>query len=181
MEILERTKTVTGTYALYLWNRVTLPDQEAIEEWSAEFHSGDLHRVETPRDRVIANCREHVGAAFSLVTGEITEGPQIAGAACGIDTNASIVRAKWLGPVRTPFGEAQRVLVADPENVRQYDVSDQGVLLGATYRQNQPGNRLLLTAEAVKLEPVLPGVGMFDRESLRTSFVPDAYKVPPAR
>ncbi len=55
--VVERTKTTSSTYTLYLWNRVTIPGEPVLEEGSAEFHKGDLHRFETPRDRIIADCR----------------------------------------------------------------------------------------------------------------------------
>lgn len=181
MEVLERTRTTDATYALYVWNRIAIPGQEPVEEWSAEFHSGDLHRVETPRDRVVADCGAGTGTALSLATGEVTEGPQIAGAACGINANAAITGAQWVGPVQTPLGSAERVRILDREHVRDYDVAANGALLRTAYSENRPGGRLLLTATAVGLEPALPEAAMFDRKSLERSFVPDRYKAPPAR
>jgi hypothetical protein len=176
LDVLERTRKVDGTYALYIWNRITPRDKEPTEEWSAEFHSGDLHRVETPRDRLIANCRAGTGVALSLVTGEVVEGPQVAGAACGINRNRPMISAEWLGRVSTPMGEADRVRVVDRDNVRQYDVSREGVLLGATYAENRPGRYLVLTAEAMKLDSALPHADMFDRKSLQESFVPHQFR-----
>ena len=54
--IIARSKLTRATYAVYAWNKMQHPEQPAVEEWSAEFNSGSLHRVETPRDRVIADC-----------------------------------------------------------------------------------------------------------------------------
>jgi hypothetical protein len=180
MEVLERTKEVDADYALYLWNRVTPPDRDPVENWSAEFHSGDLHRVETPETRAVANCRTRAGAVFSVETGEVREGPDVADAACGINTNVAIVSAEWLGPVETALGPAERVRIVDEAHVRQYDVSREGVLLRTTYSENGAAGDLLLTAEAVRLETALPASDMFDRGSLERSFVPDRYKAPPA-
>lgn len=176
IQVLEKTKTVKATYSLYVWNRITLAGSEPVEEWGAEFHSGNLHRVETPRDRVVADCSAHTGAALSLLTGKLVEGPQVASAACGINTNASIVAVDFLGPIQSAFGEAQRVRVIDRQHVREYDVSDNGVLLRTTYSENRPGGNLLLTAEAVALEASLPDKNMFDQSSLEKSFVPEKYQ-----
>ncbi len=179
LQVLQKTKTPTTEYALYIWNRVTLPKQPPVEEWSAEFHSGDLHRVETPRDRVVANCRLLTGASLNLVTGAVSEGAQVANAACGINTNGSNVTFEWLGPVHSMFGRAERIRLTDPSYIRVYDVSDAGVLLRTTYSENREGGSFLLTASAVGVEKVLPSMDMFDRSSLVKSYVPDRYKRQP--
>lgn len=176
LALLEKTKAVTGTYSAYYWNRITIPDKEPVEEWSAEFHSGSLHRVETPRNRVIANCAARTGVALDLSTQEIFEGPQVASAACGINTNFPIIKMEWLGAVRSAFGKARRVRVVDSANVRQYDVSENGILLASTYSENREGGSPLLVMEAVGLEKRLPEQDMFDRGSLARSFVPEGYK-----
>jgi hypothetical protein len=50
--VVDRTKSTRATYAIYTWIRISRLGQPPHEEWSAEFNSGALHRVETPRDRV---------------------------------------------------------------------------------------------------------------------------------
>lgn len=50
------TRETRATYSVFFWNVITRPGSPAQAEWSAEFHKGALHRVETPRDRIVANC-----------------------------------------------------------------------------------------------------------------------------
>lgn len=177
--ILARTKAAQATYAVYSWNRITVPDEAPVEEWSAEFHHGDLHRVETPRDRVVADCRAGTGWAVSLVSGAFNHGPQVAAAACGINTNAMIAELALLGPVSTPFGPAERVRIIDAQHVREYDVSPEGILLGTTYVQHAPGGQQLISVRAFRVERRLPDSAMFDPASLGRSFVPEALRQKP--
>lgn len=184
--ILARTKATQATYAAYFWNRITLPlpDQAPVEEWSAEFHQGDLHRVETPRDRVLADCRNGTGWALSLVTGALNHGPQVAAAACGINTNAIVAKLTLLGPVSTPFGPAEQVRVVDNEHIRDYAVSADGILLKTTYAQNDAAGRPVLTARAFRVDRTLPESAgpdgaMFDPASLTRSFVAEEMRRKP--
>ena len=179
LEVLERTKTTRVTYALYMWNRVMPADQAPREEWSAEFHSGDLHRVETPLARAVADCAAGTGTAFFVDSGEYVEGPQVARSACGINTNIVFQSAEWVGEVRTRFGVADRVRIVDEQNVRHYDVSRDGILLGSTYAENAPGERLQLSTVATAVLRTLPEPDMFDRDSLARSFVAEVYRQPP--
>lgn len=55
-EVIDRSKATQATYAVYNWNELPR-DGQLVQEWSAEFHSGDKHRVETLRDRLIADCK----------------------------------------------------------------------------------------------------------------------------
>jgi hypothetical protein len=179
LEVLTRTKTTTKTYALYLWNRITPPGGAPIEEWSAEFHSGDLHRVETPHDRLVANCRTGAGFAYSMETGRSSEGAWIARTACGIDTNRPFLSAEWQGRVQTPSGEADRVTIVTAELVRRYDISPDGVILATRFADNAPGEAVRLVNWAVAVEAALPAPDIFDRASLARSVVPERYKQPP--
>ncbi len=180
LAVLEKTKSTSVTYSAYYWNRITLPSKQPVEEWAAEFHSGSKHRVETPRDRVVADCRAKTGTAINIASGEVIEGPRVAAAACGINTNFAITQIERLGTFRSAFGNIQRVRVADSQNIRLYDVSDDGVLIATTYSENRPDGHILLSARAVNLETKLPAADMFDRSSLQRSFVPEDYKRAPA-
>jgi hypothetical protein len=173
MRVLERTKTTSATYSMYLWNRVAKPGQPVLEEASVEFHKGDFHRVETPRDRIVANCREQTGFYLSVVSGEIIEGPKVAAVACGINTNFPFISVDLLPDVRTDFGTAQRVRVVDAENIRVYDVLQNGALVQTTYTENRPGGSLLIVTQAIRLDDVVPDEGMFTKASLATRFLPD--------
>ncbi|HYD24173.1 MAG TPA: hypothetical protein VEB68_05195 [Croceibacterium sp.] len=177
--IVERTKTVDTTYANYNWNRIIPPDGPVVEEWSAEFHSGSLHRVETPRDRLIADCENMTGVALSLETGEKVSGPQVAGAACGINTNTPILSARVIGRVDRAGSVSDRIEVVDRDNVRIYDVTEDGVIVRATYASSEAPERLILETWSVALERELPAADMFSSESLRRSFVPDRFKREP--
>jgi hypothetical protein len=178
--ILARTKTTTKIYALYLWTRATPTDRPARSEWSAEFHSGDLHRVETPRDRLVANCRTGEGFAYSAETGQSYSGAWIARTACGIDTNTPFEEVEWLGKVRTRFGPADRVKVVAGELVRRYDVSREGILLGTVFTERAAGKAMVLVNWATGVERKLPEKDIFSRESLARSVVPQRYKRAPA-
>lgn len=180
-EVIQRTKTTRATYAVYNWNRIEIPGHPSTEEWSAEFHSGSLHRVETPRDRVVADCQSGTGSALSLMTGQIKSGPEVALYACGINTAKPIVSARWVGKISTHFGSADRIEIVDRDNIRTYDVSDQGVILDTEYRANNALRPVVLEDYAVAVQPMLPDTNMFDEASLGKSFVPDKFKHSPAR
>lgn len=175
--VVDRTKTTQETYAQYSWNEI-VADGRTIQEWAAEFHSGDKHRVETPRDRVIADCRAQTGIALSLVTGKTVEGPMVARSACGINTNKAFTSAEWQGLVRTRFGPADRVRLADKDVVRTYDISPTGVILRTTYVDGAD-RRLVLSSEAVGVLPQLPASDIFDKASLARSYVPERFKTAP--
>ncbi|WP_454885328.1 hypothetical protein [Sphingomonas oryzagri] len=106
LAVLERTKTTKVTYALYSWNKITPVDQAASEEWSAEFNDESSHRVETPRDRLIANCVEMSGFYNSLTSGKTLSGPAVAGAVCGINTDKPVISIRYMGHVVDPAGDA---------------------------------------------------------------------------
>jgi hypothetical protein len=177
--VIARSKLTRSTYAVYFWNRIQPPGQEAAEEWSAEFNSGSLHRVETPRDRLIADCAAHTGTYLSLVTHEVVTGPQIAGVACGINTNRPFLALEALGRVKIRFIDADRVRVTDAENVRTYDISDDGIILRTTFETNDARHLLVLDVEAVEVSRSLPSSNIFDEASLNMSFVPDRLKAAP--
>jgi hypothetical protein len=176
LEVVKRSKSARATYSVYLWNRVTPPGKPATSEWSAEFNAGNLHRVETPRDRVVANCAQPGGFAISLPTGGIQQGPAVAGYACGINTDKPFLATAWKGIVHTKFGDADHVRVVDADNIRDYDVTKEGLIVGSVYAANQPGEAILLRAEAVAVLHDLPERDMFDRHSLGRSYVPERFR-----
>ncbi len=178
-QIISRTKTVSTTYAVYFWNHGRSPSLASADEWSAEFHSGSLHRVETPRDRVVANCAEGTGAYLNLASGLVSKGPGVAAAACGINTNRQFIAVKWMGRVQSFSIPADRIQLTDSSNIRTYDVSDDGVILASVYALRDPQKSTELETFAVSLSAVLPDKSMFDEASLQKSFVPEQFKKPP--
>ena len=177
-EVVQRTKTTRATYALYNWNRITRPGQSPVEEWGAEFNAGALHRVETPRDRVIADCAAGTGSYYSVATGKVGSGPGVAGGACGINTNRPATEAHWLGSIATAFGKADRIQLSDDKYVRTYDVRADGVIVHEVIAQNLPGEPPLIVTDAIAILPVLPSPQIFDEKSLHDSFVPDRFRRP---
>jgi hypothetical protein len=180
-QVISRTKVVSATYAVYYWNHGRSPSLAAADEWSAEFNSGSLHRVETPRDRVVADCKAGTGAYLNVASGQVTRGPGVAAAACGINTNRQIVAAKWVGRVQSYLAAADRIQITDSSNIRTYDISDDGVILASVYALRDPQQSVELETFAVSLTPALPDQSMFDEASLQKSFVPERYKTAPLR
>jgi len=177
-EVVDRTKTTRATYAVYTWNELSR-DGATVQEWAAEFHSGDKHRVETPRDRLVADCKAQTGSGLTPATGDTIDGPAVARAACGINTNKTFLAVEWKGQVETPFGMADRVRLVDKDDIRTYDVSPSGVIVHATYARNTPDAPVELISEAVGVLPDLPAPDMFDKASLARSYVPDRFKAAP--
>lgn len=99
--------------------------------------------------------------------------------ACGINTNRQFLAAESLGRVKGRFGAADRVRLADEENIRTYDISDDGLILRTTYELNNSDRALVLDVETVALVQSLPSQNMFDEASLGMSFVPEKFKSTP--
>jgi hypothetical protein len=175
--IIARTRATVATYSVYSWNRVTRPGEKPFEEWSAEFHKHDFHRVETPRERLIADCSSKVGVALSVETGKVVNGSSIAEAACGVQANSKIVAATNDGVRATPFGPADLITVRDPENVRTYEVLENGVIVGATIA-TLDGVRLL-TMQAIAVSDTARD-DIFSVASLDRSAVPGEFQQAPA-
>ena len=177
--IIARTKLTQTTYAAYFWNRIERAGQAPVEEWSAEFNAGPRHRVETPRDRVVADCAAQSGSAWSIARGDLIVGAGVAAAACGINTNVAFLKVEYLGRVESRFGQADRVRVTDANTIRTYDVADSGILLRTVYQTNSPQPQTLLVCEAVAVFDRLPDAAMFDDSFLLKSFVPERFKLAP--
>jgi hypothetical protein len=172
---IERSQQTTATYSLYSWNDV--PDGQGIEDgWSAEFHSGDLHRVESPMSRSVADCKKRTGTNLNLKTGKIISNHTVSNAACGINTNFQFRAVEWLGRHKTTFGDADRVRITDDNSILTYDVLDNGVLVSTIVvdRQGKP----LVTNSPIALLATVPE-GIFSEESLQLSVVPEKYRKPP--
>ena len=177
--VVERTRTTESTYALYAWNWVRDPDGSRRREWSAEFHSGTRHRVETPAVRIVADCAAHTGTALDVTSGESIEGPSVAAAACGISAHAPVRSLEWLGRRDSRFGPVDLLRLVDPENERTYAVSAEGILVAAEIFASDPQAAHCVQNEAVAVERTLPEGDFFSVESLARSVVADRYREPP--
>lgn len=109
LAVVERTRKPTANYSAYSWNWLTVPGKAPREEWSAEFHNGSRHRVETPGVRLVADCAVGTGVGTGLEDGVTTRGQAVANAACGINSNKDLEKAEHLGQLQTSFGPADRV------------------------------------------------------------------------
>ena len=174
-EVVDRSRTTNATYSLYSRSRLTLEGRAPVEEWGAEFHHGALHRVETPTNRMVANCTDLSGTHLFLPTGERSSEEWIAKAACGINANKPIASSEWLGRVDTPFGPADRVKLVDGDSIRTYDVADNGALVAGTISDLDGTMRVVNTA--VELRPRVADMGIFAPSSLNRSAVPDRIKI----
>lgn len=177
--IIALTRETRASYSLYLWNVVTLRGAPELREWSAEFHMGPLHRVETPRDRIVADCAAMTGTHLDLRSGERTSGAHVARAACGIHANSRILSAAVVGTSDSDrFGPVVHLEIVDPGAVRTYAVAANGALVAATISDHS-GHRDL-AAEAVRLENEVRA-DIFSSESLDDSAVPGRFRqAPPA-
>ncbi len=174
--VIERTRTTKANYALYMWNEFSPARGDQMGEWSAEFHSGDLHRVETPAARIIANCRTMTGTIFYIETKKTQSGEKVAKSACGIDANEAVLRAVRVPAIETPFGRSDGVALFTQDMVRTYHVAQDGILLAISYKPYFGGRAL--TNWAVQVDRSVPDPAMFTEKSLKRSFVPRRYKVP---
>lgn len=180
--LIDNTRNTRETYSLYSWNILFPQGADEVQEWSAEFHSGTKHRVETPRDRLIADCSTMEGSHLNIAADEVVRGPEVAKAACGIQANSKIESARRLGERSTPFGTSTQIEIIDPVHVRTYDIDAGGILLGATISDKDDQRTLRLKSVAVAVEKALPAEDIFSEESLEESVVAEQYRVaPPTR
>jgi hypothetical protein len=178
-KLIELTRKTDTTYALYMWNVISTTGKAPVEEWSAEFHLGHLHRVETPNFRVVADCKAMTGSFINVETGESGEGPKVAKSACGIDANQKILKARLLEEKITKFGVAKSIEIINDSERRTYDISDQGILLGATIRNIDVPESLNLVNAAMHVDPALPEQNIFSTASLSRSVVPVKFRQSP--
>lgn len=171
--LIDLTRKTRATYSLVTWNRITRPDGTVTEEWSAEFHDGVHHRVETPRDRIVADCSTMTGTYVQMGSARMINGASVARAACGVQANSVIQSARIAGKRQTRFGPATHLVVIDADNIRTYDVDANGVLLGATISDRDGHLRLVSRAVSLTAD-VSPDI--FSIESLGKSAVPEKLR-----
>jgi len=171
--LIALTRETQATYSIVSANRLYREQGRVDHEWAAEFHDGVQHRVETPRDRLIADCAAKTGTYFSVESRKVFESPGVAGAACGVNANAKILAARTDGRRHTAFGPATRLIVTDDNAIRTYDIAPDGAILGATISARD--GRIQLVSRAVYYKAKVP-TGIFSVVSLAQSAVPEAWQ-----
>jgi hypothetical protein len=179
LAVFERTKQTRATYALYAWNWVKGPGFESGPHWSAEFHSGNAHRVETPHVRVIADCAAGTGTMLNVDKGLTESGTAVARAACGINSNFSLRNLEWVGRKSTRFGQVDIIRILDQSDERIYAVDEIGVLVASEIFPRDPAARYCVQQEPLAVERELPATDMFSAESLGRSFAAERFSTPP--
>jgi hypothetical protein len=177
--VFERTKQTRATYALYAWNWVKGSGFETGPHWSAEFHKGHLHRVETPHLRLVADCAAGTGTMLRVDTNETESGATVAGAACGISSNAPIRKLEWLGRKDSRFGLVDTIRILDSDDERIYTVDETGVLVASEIFPRDAAAAYCVQQEPLAVERELPAADMFSADSLLRSFAAERLHTPP--
>jgi len=173
---VNRSRNPTADYSVFTWNEANTPDRGRVSEWSAEFHRGQLHRVETPLNRIIADCGKQIGTWLDVTTGKRVAGVRVAKAACGVNANASVSATRFLGEQRGRFGLVDRVELTDADGIRTYDIDDAGAIVAATI--TGADGTLHLKADATARLP-RADEDIFSEGSLERSAVPNQYRLKP--
>ena len=178
-QVVERTRTTTATYAVYLWGGSIDRAGKIEDHWSAEFHAGDWHRMEGPDSRVVANCRTRIGYVYDVKTGMTAAAPNAYRGACGIFDPGNVTSTERL----SGFGDKQRsldfVILSDPNFVRRYVIDNRGAILESLWSAADGTTRPCIWTKALADEDTLPSTNMFTDASLTQSFVPAKYLVRP--
>jgi hypothetical protein len=178
IEIILRTRETQGTYAVYMWNEVTPKDKTPFAEWSAEFHSGNLHRVENPNIRMIADCKAMTGTFLEIQTQKRIEGAQVARMACGINSNPKILSARKIGFEKSDFGDVTEIEIIDTSERRTYKVTFDGILVGSTIGEVAKGGHVWVVNRAFYVSRIITESDIFSENSLNRSFVSQKFRVP---
>ena len=170
-QLIERTQTTQAPYALVSSNEIRR-DDATIHEFAAEFNQGDLHRVETPRDRIVANCRTGWNAHLNVATGAITHDDSASGMACGVYTGDGVVSAEITGTKNSQFGLLQQLKIKTVGGLtRMYDIAANGAIVSEEIVD--PAGRPRLVMTAISLSNRLPSTDLFSEASLAKSAVAD--------
>lgn len=170
-QLIERTQTTQEPYALVSSNEIRR-DDTTLHEFAAEFNQGDLHRVETPRDRIVTNCRTGWNAHLNVATGAITHDDSVSGMACGVYTGDGVVNAEITGTTRSQFGLLQQLKIKTISGLtRIYGIAANGAIVSEEIVDPAGKPRLVMTA--ISLSDHLPTTDIFSEASLAKSVVTD--------
>jgi hypothetical protein len=170
-QLIERTQTTQEPYALVSRNEIRR-DDTTLHEFAAEFNQGDLHRVETPRDRIVTNCRTGWNAHLNVATGEIAHDDSVSGMACGVYTGDGVVNAEITGTTHSQFGLLQQLKIKTISGLtRIYGIAANGAIVSEEIVDPAGKPRLVVTA--ISLSDRLPTTDIFSEASLAKGVVPD--------
>lgn len=177
--VLMRTKTTQATYTAYEWNAARDEEGNPSGEWAAEFHSGDWHRLEVPRVRIVANCRTHEGYSYDVKSNTSRASDTAWLGACGIDTAGQIIAVDRMPSIQGKNGRLDVIRIKGTPWLRYYAVDRNGVIVQSNRVAPNGSPAPCLQNRAVAILSSLPTKDMFSRASLARSFVPDRYRQPP--
>jgi len=170
-QLIDWTKNNRARYTVVSRNEIPR-DDATIYEFSAEFNEGDLHRVETPRDRVVTNCRTGWIAHLNVATGEITHDAPLSGVACGIYTGDKMVSAEISSAKSSKFGPIKQLHLKTASGLtRIYGVASNGAIVAEQIID--PAGKTLIVMTALSLSDRLPSVDLFTEASLSKSAISD--------
>lgn len=176
-KVMALTRNTHATFSLYAWNVVKPEGKPQFGQWSAEFHSGDLHRVESGQHRMVADCKQMTASYFDPETLLIIDDNKAARVACGVADLRPIQRGAYLGRASGRFGWVERIRIEDGETIRTYSIDRRGAIVAQTVANSK--GQWILRLEAREIRSWVPSA-IFTRESLNHSVVPDNMKSPPA-
>ncbi len=177
--VVQRTKATKATYAAYQWNTIRDDEGNPSGEWAAEFHSGDMHRLEIAEVRIVANCRTHQGWLYDVKAGETQDSDTVWLTACGIDTTDQITAVDLLPQLGGKGGPFDVVKITGGPWIRYYAVDRNGVIVRSNRVAANGSPSPCLQNRALAILPALPARDMFTRASLARSFVPERYRQAP--
>jgi hypothetical protein len=174
--VFDRTKTIQATYALYDWNWRRGDDGRVSLHWSAEFHRGSLHRMETPDLRAVADCSTRKATLVEIRSGRTESHAWIANAICGIRSDKILYSLEYVGRKHGRFGPVDTIRATDLLNERFYTVDEAGIIVATEYFSTDPALKGCVQTEPLAVEKTLPADDMFSVGSLERSFVPEKYR-----
>jgi hypothetical protein len=174
--VFDRTKNIRATYALYDWNWRRGDDGHVSLHWSAEFHRGTLHRMETPDLRAVADCSTRKATLVEIRSGRTESHAWIANAICGIRSDKIMYRLEYLGRKNGRFGPIDTIRATELLNERYYGVDEAGIVVATEYFSTDAALKGCVQTEPLAIEKELPEADMFSVESLARSFVPEKYQ-----
>jgi hypothetical protein len=177
--VLLRTKETTATYAAYAWHVERDDEGAALDSAIAEFHSGDWHRVDGPKYRLLANCKTHVGYVYDVATGETGANDRVYLGACGIATDEQILSVDRLPFAVGKYGTLDVIRVTSRTLIRYYAIDQRGVIIRSQWTAANGSPAPCTQTEPIAILAKLPPGEIFSKASLARSVIAERYRKPP--